>query len=113
MNNGHPTTGRQAMLNCLIVAMWIWLGGRCRGYIFARRSLHFLGKVLHFGTADAGRWKMIKVIEYIPPKKDLWTRRNILLVFEGTYRVWYLRPVSVRRFLTKEQAVADYYLGNR
>lgn len=53
----------------------------------------------------------MRAIEYIPPKRDLWTRRNKLILFDGTYRVWHFRVAAVRRWATKEQALADIYWG--
>lgn len=95
------------MLNCLIVALWLWLRSWGKAYIWTRRSLHFKGTVPHAGTAHRMRGKRgIAVVEYVPPKNDLWTRRNMLVVFDGTYRVWEMRPVSVKRFKTMREVTA-------
>lgn len=99
---------RRVLLNCWLVAMWIWLAGHCRQYIWTRRSHSFKGKILHFGAANAAFWKTVKVIEYIPPKRHLWTRRNKLLLFEGTYRVWHLRVHTVRRHRSRQSALEDF-----
>ncbi len=99
------------LANCWLVAMWIWFASRMRHYAWITRSHSFRGVIPHFGTANVAGWRMFKVIEFVPPKRDLWTRRNWLLVFDGHYRVWHLRVVSVRRWETKEQALADTYFG--
>ena len=36
----------------------------------------------------------------------------MLVAFDGSYRVWHMKVMSVRRFATKEQALADYYFGD-
>lgn len=35
----------------------------------------------------------------------------MLIMFNGSYRVWHVRIASVRRWATKEQAMADFYFG--
>lgn len=93
-------------LNCLIVALWLWFRSRGRAYLWVRRSLHFAGLVPHAGTAHVAKDGTLMVVEYVPPKNDLWTRKNMLVLFDGTYRVWEMRPVSVRRFKTMEEVTA-------
>lgn len=92
-------------LNCLIVALWLWGMSRGRAYLWTRRSLHFKGLLPHAGTTHVLGRRALAVVEYVPPKNDLWTRRNIGVLFEGTYRVWELRPVSVRRFKTMDEVM--------
>lgn len=92
--------------------MWIWIAGCCRGYAFIRRSHSFFGYIPHFGTAAPAGWRYLRAIEYVPPKRDLWTRTNVLLLFAGHYRVTHLRVMSIRRWATYEQAMADYYHGD-
>jgi len=99
------------LANCWIVAMWIWLAGHCRNYAWIRRSHSFHGLIPHFGTAERAGWRYLRIIEYIPPKRDLWSRRNLLVLFDGHYRVWHVRVTSVRRWATREQALADLYFG--
>lgn len=98
---------RRVLLNCWLAAMWIWIAGHCRHYVWVTRSHSFRGKVPHFGNADARRWRSLRVIEYIPPKRELWTPRNKLILFDGEYRVWHLRLVAVRRFKHRNQALED------
>lgn len=98
-------------LNCWIVAMWLWVLGHCKHYAWIRRSYSFKGYLPHFGIAEHGGWKYLRVVEYIPPKKK-WTRKNFLVAFEGSYRVWHFRLVSVRRHASKELAMADFYFHN-
>jgi len=100
------------MLNCWIVALWLWvptLFTPDRRYIWSRKSYSFKGRVPHAGVAQAIGWKSLAVIEYIPPKHDLWTRRNILILFAGKYRVWRLRVEEVRRFDSRAEALAFAY----
>ena len=96
------------LTNCWLVAMWIWGMSWFKSYAFIRRSLSLKGLVPHFGNAHHAGWKYLRVVEYVPPKRDLWTRRNVLLLFEGHYRVWHLRVKRVRRWETREAAMADY-----
>ena len=96
-------------LNCLIVAAWLWLAGfksKGRRYVWKRRSYRFKGAVPHAGIAEAFSWKTISVIEYIPNKHEFPSWRNFLILFVGRYRVWKLRPVSVRRFKTRREALS-------
>lgn len=100
------------LTNCWLVAMWIWIAGWCRGYAYVRRSYSFRGLLPHFGTAASVGWRYLRAIEYVPPKRQLWTDKNILFLFSGHYRVWHFRVMSVRRWATREQAMADYYHGD-
>jgi len=97
------------LANCWLVAMWLWVAGLCRQYAWVRRSRSFRGAIPHFGIAEARGWRHVRVIEFIPPKNALWTPRNWLLMFEGHYRVTHLRVMSVRRYATREEALADTY----
>jgi len=94
--------------NCWIAAMWIWAAGMFRQYAWVRRSHSFGGMVPHFGAARSGRWKSLKVIEYIPPRGVLWTPKNKLLLFAGSYRVWHFRISKVRRHRTHREAMEDF-----
>ena len=98
---------RRVLLNCWVVAMWIWLAGHCRQYAWVRRSHSFRGMIPHFGIAERSRWRGLRVIEYVPPKSALWSRRNKLLFFDGSYRVWHFRLVSVRRHRSRDKAMSD------
>lgn len=92
-------------LNCWVVAMWIWLVSHMRAYVWTRRSLSFRGLVPHFGTAHHGGFRRGVVIEYVPPKRELGSMRNMLVLFDGSYRVWEFRAVRVRRFRTLAEAM--------
>lgn len=98
-------------LNCWVVAMWLWLSGLGRQYIWIRRSHAFGGLIPHFGYAGRAGWRQIKVIEYIPPPKRRWSRDDFVLGFTGSYRVWHFRLLSVRRHTSMAQALADHYWG--
>ncbi len=97
--------------NCWIVAMWLWAASEMKSYAWIRRSYAFLRAIPHFGVAEAIGWRYLRTIEFIPPKRRLWTRKNWLLCFEGSYRVCHFRLVAVRRWATKEEALADLYWG--
>ncbi len=103
----------RAKLNCWIVAMWLWAATRFRQYAWVSRSHSLKGWLPHFGYAERRRWRNMMVIEYIPPRRRLWSLSDLGCVFSGHYRVWHFRVLAVRRFSTKEQAMADRYSGAR
>lgn len=84
--------------------MWFWLASRMRAYLWTRRSHHFAGLIPHFGTCHVGQARQLFALEYVPPKRDLWTPRNMALFFDGAYRVWEFRAIGVRRFKTARAA---------
>ena len=84
-------------LNCWLVSRWLWLRGRMRPYWWTRRSLHFNGAVPHSGVAYHGPWRKVYVVEYVPPKADLWSARNMLFLFRGSYRMWEFRAEECTR----------------
>lgn len=93
--------------NCLIVAAVVWVSAMRKGrkpYVYVRPSFHFKGLVPHSGVAMKRAFRELAVIEACPPKADLWTRKNVLVLFEPTYRVWVLRPVRVGRYATRQEA---------
>lgn len=102
----------RVMLNCWLVAMWLWLLGHCRQYAWIRRSHAFRGLIPHFGFAEQCGWRYLRVIEYIPPKRVLWSRRNLLFAFDGCYRVWHFRLQAVRKHPTKAMALNDFWKAN-
>ncbi len=99
---------RLPRLNCWIVAMWLWLAGRGRGYAFVRRSLHLYGLIPHFGHAEHDGMRGLTIREYVPKRGRSIGIDNIVVVFNGEYRVWHLRVQSVRRHATLAQALADH-----
>jgi len=94
--------------NCWIVAMSLWWMSGFREYAIVRRSRAFFGAIAHFLYGCRSGWRYVKVIEYVPPKNQL-GKRDFVICYPGSYRVWHLRVVAVRRWPTKEQALADYY----
>lgn len=100
---------RRALLNCWFVAMWLWLEAHGRTYIWMRRAHSFFGLIPHFGHVDRTGLRSFRSIEYRPPKGSLWSQDDMGLVFHGSYVVTHFKAVSVRRWATKEQAVADIY----
>lgn len=90
------------LLNCWIVAAWLWLLSRGRALMWMRRSLHFKGWIPHSGTIHHAGWRRMRMVEYIPRHSRLWSRDNMLILFRGRYRVWELRVVRVRSFRTAD-----------
>ncbi len=101
------------MLNCWIVAMWLWIQSRGRSLLWIRRSRASSGTLPHFGTVDRTGFRSFRSIEYIPPKNRLWSRQDKGILFCGHYVVEHYRLISVRRWATKEQALADIYFGQK
>lgn len=96
-------------MNCWFAAMWFWVQSWGLHYAWIRRSHAFKGMFVHFGFAERMGWRYLKIIEYIPPHNQRWTKKDMVFSFEGTYRVWHLRLYAVRRFASREQAMADKY----
>lgn len=92
-------------LNCIIVALWIWIGGHAKQYIWMRRSLSFYGVIPHMGVTERIGFRRLRTVEYIPPKKL--GINNFMILFRGYWRVWEIEVVSVRRFKTKQEAMAS------
>lgn len=91
------------MLNCLIVAVALWIDGGCRQYLWTRRSRSCRGLLPHFGTAQQLPGRRVRIVEYIPPRRDALDGG---LLFQGEYRVWHLRVTDVRRFTDRGEALA-------
>ena len=91
------------MRNCLIVAVALWIEGGCRQWLGVRRSRPCRGLLPHFGAAHHGRWRNVRVIEYIPSRH---ASLDSGLLFQGEYRVWHLRVTDVRRFTDRAEALA-------
>jgi len=99
------------LLNCWVVAMYLWLAGCARQYAWVRRSHAFRGTILHFGYAGTTGWRRLTVIEFIPPKGKLWSRDNVVLFFRGRYRVWHFYLTAVSSHNSLAQAMADRSWG--
>ena len=74
-----------------------------------RRSHAFKGLIPHFGYAERTGFRRYRSIEYIPPKSRLWTADDMALIFSGRYVVVHYKAIAVHTWVTKEQALADYY----
>ena len=96
-------TRTRPMLNCLIVAVALWIDGGCRQYLWTRRSRSCRGLLPHFGTAQQRPGRNVRIVEYIPPRRDALDGG---LLFQGEYRVWHLRVTDVRRFTDRAEALA-------
>ena len=99
----------RAMLNCWIVAMWMWAHTLGKQYVWIRRSHAFLGLIPHFGYSERVGLRRFRSIEYRPPKGRLWSKDDLAIAFFGHYVVVHYEVVAVRRWATKEQALADHY----
>ena len=53
--------------------------------------------------------RCFRSIEYRPPKGRRWSQDDFVLAFAGHYVVVHHEIVAVRRWATKEQAIADKY----
>lgn len=91
------------MLNCWIVALWMWGSSRFRTALWIKRSQSFRGLVGHTGTIEQIKGRAFAVIQYIPRKQLLGTRRNLLVVFDGRYRVTVVRAQYTRTFDTLDE----------
>lgn len=100
----------RVMLNCWLVAMWLWIQSRGRSVVWVLRSRHSFGLLPHFGIGERLGFRSFRSIEYVPPRRRLWSRQDKGLLFCGHYVVKHYKLVSVRRWATKEQAMADHYI---
>lgn len=98
------------MLNCWLVAMWLWIQSHGRSLIWIRRSHSFFGLLPHFGTSERLGFRAFRSVEYVPPRHRLWSRQDKGLLFCGHYVVKHYKLIAVRRWATKEQAIADRYI---
>jgi len=96
-------------LNCWIAAMWLWIMGHAKQYAWVRRSHAFGGLIPHFGYGDRYGLRRFRSIEYRPPKNRRWTEADRVIVFEGEWLVCHYKLVAVRRWPTKEMAMADFW----
>lgn len=100
---------KRAMLNCWLVAVWLWLLSYGKTYIWLRRSHAFFGLIPHFGHAERMGLRKFRSIEYCPPKGKRWSKDDFVIAFAGHYVVVHYKVMAVRRWATKEQALADIY----
>jgi len=84
--------------NCWFVAIYLWMKSRCKFALFTRRSYSFKGVVPHSGVIQHIKGRVFVVIEYKPPLNELWTWRNLLILFSGKYKVTTCRAESVKHF---------------
>lgn len=68
---------------------------------------------MHAGIAQSINWKTLVVVEAIPVKKELGTRRNMLVLFRCRHRVWRFRLNTVKHFDTLEEAMEFAGIGWR
>lgn len=100
---------KRALLNCWLVAMWLWLQSHGKQYAWLRRSHAFNGLIPHFGYSERTGLRRFRSIEYRPPKGRLWSEDDLGLIFSGHYVVIHHEIIAVRRWATREQALADHY----
>lgn len=93
--------------------MWIWLESGGKQYAWVRRSHAFRGLIPHFGFSERVGLRRFRSIEYRPPKGLRWSKDDIVIAFNGHYVVTHYKIISVRRWATKEQALADHYFKNK
>lgn len=95
------------LLNCWIVAIWLWAASHGRALLWMRRSLHFRGWIPHAGVAWHGGFRRLYLIEYIPHRSS-----SLAPLFAGRYRVWEFRAIRCRSFQTMRE-VRAYLRGER
>lgn len=95
-----------ARLNCWIVAMWFWLAGFGYQYAWVRRSHVFKQLILHFGYTERTGFRTYRSIEYVPPKGMLWSKSDSGICFSGEYIVTYFELKEIKRFQSREEALA-------
>lgn len=96
------------MLNCVIAALWLWLGSKGKQYIWARRSHAFAGVIPHTGYSERVGLRGYRSIEYRPLKNRRWSRSDCVILFDGQWIVSHYKLVAVRRHLTHEMALNDF-----
>lgn len=82
-------------LNCLIVALRLWLASRGRSIFGVRRSEGLGGLVPHaLVIRERGAW--LTVVDYVPRKRkaSFFGRGDFVLLFNGKYRVRRYRLVG-------------------
>lgn len=77
--------------------MFLWAASRARGYAWVRRSKSFRGLIPHFGYAEELNDHLI-IVEYVPPEKQLWTLKNLVIVFQGQYKATVMRRIAGASF---------------
>ncbi len=85
------------LLNCWLVAMWIWSMGRSKYPVAVRRS-HSFWFVPHFIATMPSKWRHFLSVEFVPVKGERWTTRDFVLLFRGRYRVVEFRAQRVVYF---------------
>lgn len=85
------------LLNCWVVAMWVWAWQFSKYPVAVRRS-HVFWFVPHFIATLPGPWRHFLSVEFVPVKGERWTRRDFVLLFRGRYRVIEFRAQSVLYF---------------
>jgi len=71
----------RVMLNCWLVAMWLWLQTRGHHYAWIRRSHAFAGLIPHFGYSERVGLRRFRSIEYRPPKGRRWRPDDCVSAF--------------------------------
>lgn len=100
---------QKVMLNCWIVMLWLWMEASGRSYAWVRRSRDFKGLIPHFGVSERVGFRGFRSIEYRPYKGSRLGKNDWLIAFSGHYVVVHYKIVAIRKWATKEQAVADHY----
>lgn len=95
------------LLNCWIVAMWVW-GHSWAKYPIAVRRSHAFWFVPHFIATLPSRWRHFYAVEFVPPKGQCWTALDFVLLFRGRYRVTEYRVTNVIWFDSRSEIIAWY-----
>lgn len=94
-------------LNCLLVALWLWVGSRGRAWLWLRRSESLRGLIPHLGIVRE-RGRELVVIDYIPRirKSRLAGPGASIALFDGLYRVRRYKLTSIGTGDTLREAAA-------
>lgn len=84
------------LLNCLIVAAWLFVASHGRNSIWVKRSEGKRGRIPHMGVMRE-RGRELTVVDYIPRKRksSMFDRGQCFVLFDGLFRVRRYRLMGV------------------
>ena len=93
-------------INCLLVAVWLWLRGRAHGWLCVRRSASLGGLIPHLAHIEQSGLDWV-LTEYVPRnRKGIGVAQpDTALLFRGRYRRRILREVASSEADTLQDAI--------
>jgi len=93
-------------LNCLLVAVWLWIRGRAHGWLCVRRSVSLAGLIPHLAHIEQHGLDWV-LTEYIPTRRKGCGAQqpDTALLFRGRYRRRVLREVASSEADTLQDAI--------